>query len=107
MFRSVCPVLGKLLVNVDIVKYLVYRPGELTTMAMSFLRLRDIWALKRMSPVDLHHLKSFLKKNINVMTMASWVWRGLVISDLMDNGGGYEFEKGGVRTAVQVSDSVP
>ncbi|KAH9842843.1 Piwi domain-containing protein [Rhodofomes roseus] len=99
-FQSVRPVLGKLLVNVDIVNSLVYRPGELTALAMSFLRLRDIRALERMSPVDLRHLKSFLK-NINVTTTTSRVRRGRPIRDLVDNGGGYEFEKDGVRTTVQ------
>ncbi|KZT69027.1 Piwi-domain-containing protein [Daedalea quercina L-15889] len=99
-FQSVRPVLGKLLINVDVVNSLVYRPGDLTALAMAFLNRNNIRQLDQISPQDFRRLKSHLK-GVNVTVVTSRTGRGRPIKDLVLNAGGYEFEKDGAVTTVR------
>ncbi|CCM05785.1 uncharacterized protein FIBRA_08018 [Fibroporia radiculosa] len=104
-FQSVRPVLGRLLINVDVANAVVYAPGPLETLAMRFLNLRDVRDLDRVRPgsPEWQKLRQFLK-GVSVTLKTTRSVRARPIKDLVAQGGLFEFEKDNKITTVQASN---
>ncbi|KAI8998763.1 Piwi domain-containing protein [Trametes punicea] len=97
-FQSVRPVLGKVIINVDVSHAAVYTPGRLIDSMMSFLNLRDARQLADLTQPDFIKLRHFLK-GVRVKPTLSNM-RPRPISDLVREAGRQEFDKDNERWTV-------
>ncbi|TFY63508.1 hypothetical protein EVJ58_g3223 [Rhodofomes roseus] len=98
--RSVRPAIGRLLLNVDTVTALLYRPGPLLDVALSYLGKRNPRDLANLPITEFNRLRAFLK-GVRVTIQTARSDRARPISNLVTNAGAYEFEKDGSPTTVQ------
>ncbi|CAL1704410.1 unnamed protein product [Somion occarium] len=105
-FQSVRPVLGRLLVNVDVTHSAVVKAGPLLDVAMEFCNFRDIRDLAALptdpNPQRWLKLQRFLKGVLIKpgSQFAKWS-KGRPIRALIPNAGGYEFHVNGQPTTVR------
>ncbi|KAI0957643.1 hypothetical protein AcW1_005968 [Taiwanofungus camphoratus] len=101
-FQSVRPVLGRLLINVDIANSIVYQPGPLTELAMKFLHIHDLRHLARLpeSSIEWMKLGRFLK-NVQVTKVTPKSSKANRIMGLVPQAGRYAFLKNGINTTVE------
>ncbi|CDO70771.1 hypothetical protein BN946_scf184798.g86 [Trametes cinnabarina] len=97
-FQSVRPVLGKLIINVDVSHAAVYTPGHLIDTMMNFLGYSDARKLADLPPIDYVKLRVFLKGVRIKPTLSKMKPRP--ISDLVREAGMQEFDKDGERWTV-------
>ncbi|KAI0336397.1 Piwi-domain-containing protein [Cubamyces sp. BRFM 1775] len=97
-FQSVRPVMGRLIINVDVSHAAVYTPGRLVDTMLAHLQLRDVRALSELSNPQLAQLRLFLK-NVQVRLTISQM-KARPISDLVREAGMQEFDKDNERWTV-------
>ncbi|KAI0646924.1 Piwi domain-containing protein [Trametes meyenii] len=97
-FQSVRPVLGKLLVNVDVSHAASYTPGPLIDTMMMHLDLRNPRQLAELHPQQFGQLRIFLKGVRVRMTLSKM--RPRPISDLVHEAGLQEFDRDNERCSV-------
>ncbi|KAI0831166.1 Piwi domain-containing protein [Trametes gibbosa] len=99
-FQSVRPVLGKLIINVDVSHAAVYTPGRLIDTMTAFLGARDIRQLvmHRTNDEKYGRLRRFLKGVVIKVTLTDA--RPRRISDIVLQAGLQEFDKGNERCTV-------
>ena len=81
-------------------KLLRYQPGSLVDLAKSYLNKPNVRDLERLSPAELNRLRGFLK-GVRVTFKHARTKRARPINGLVNDGGGYEFEKDGTPTTVE------
>ncbi|KZT73857.1 Piwi-domain-containing protein [Daedalea quercina L-15889] len=96
-FQSVRPTIGQLILNVDTVTALLYQPGPLIDLAISYLGKRNARDLERLPQKDFYKLRSFLK-GVRVTLRHTRTDRARPIGNLVRSGGAYTFEKDGSET---------
>ncbi|KAL7283289.1 hypothetical protein ACG7TL_002718 [Trametes sanguinea] len=97
-FQSVRPVLGKLIINVDVSHAAVYTPGHLIDTMLAHLGFSDIRKLADLEQLDYVKLRVFLKGVRIKPTLSKMKPRP--ISDLVREAGMQEFDKDGERWTV-------
>ncbi|KAI0637098.1 Piwi domain-containing protein [Trametes polyzona] len=98
-FQSVRPVLGKLIINVDVSHAAVYTPGYLVDTMMAHLGLRDARELTQLNNIQQQQLRLFLKGVLVKVNLGNS--RPRPIKDFVPQGGLQEFDKDGERWTVQ------
>ncbi|KAI0374754.1 Piwi-domain-containing protein [Pilatotrama ljubarskyi] len=99
IFQSVRPVIGKLIINIDVSHAAVYTPGRLIDSMLAHLELNDVRALANLTPIQHNQLRSFLKGVLVKVTLTPKM-RPRPISELVREAGLQEFDKDGDRWTV-------
>ncbi|KAI9064296.1 Piwi-domain-containing protein [Trametes sanguinea] len=97
-FQSVRPVLGKLIINVDVSHAAVYTPGRLIDTMMAYLGFSDVRKLADLEQLEYIKLRVFLK-GVRIKPILSKM-KPRPISDLVLAAGMQEFDKDGERCTV-------
>ncbi|KAJ3002386.1 hypothetical protein NUW54_g5874 [Trametes sanguinea] len=97
-FQSVRPVLGKLIINVDVSHAAVYTPGRLIDTMMAYLGFSDVRKLADLEQLEFIKLRVFLK-GVRIKPILSKM-KPRPIADLVLAAGMQEFDKDGERCTV-------